>query len=323
MFSGIRKYSLSLQANVLLFINQSGKTMKKLFLSLLTLIAVSAIAQDRVSLIREKLLNRDQSSVIVASHRGDWRNFPENSLEAIDNAVKMGVDIVELDVQRTKDGHLILMHDATLNRTTTGKGVIADTTLAYIKTLKLKNGCAIRTIHNVPTLEEALLHAKGKVMLNLDKADRYFEQVYELMKKTGTTKQIVMKGTSSAEKVRELYGDYLKDVIYMPIVNLDNKDAEGQIEKFIGDMQPVAFELLYKLDSNPLPKKLKETMKGRSLIWYNTLWDTMAGGHDDDASLKDLDNGYGYLIDVLGARIIQTDRPQFLLDYLRSRNLHD
>ena len=273
--------------------------MKKILLSLIALISVSAFAQDRVSLIREKLLNRDYSSVIVASHRGDWRNYPENSLAAIDNAIKMGVDIVELDVQRTKDGQLILMHDPTLNRTTTGKGAIADTTLAYIKTLKLKNGCAIRTIHNVPTLEEALLHAKGKIMLNLDKADRYFDQVYELMIKTGTTKQIVMKGNESAEKVKALYGDYLKDVIYMPIVNLDKPNAEEQIETFISDMHPVAFELLYKEDSNPLPKKLEETMKGRSLIWYS------------------------YLIDVLGARIIQTDRPQFLLDYLRSRNLHD
>lgn len=297
--------------------------MKRFLLPLLTLITLSAIAQDRVSLIREKLMSRNYSSVIVAAHRGDWRNFPENSLEAIDNAVKMGVDIVELDVQRTKDGQLILMHDPTLNRTTTGKGAIADTTLAYIKTLKLRNGCAIRTIHSVPTLEEALLHAKGKVMLNLDKADRYFEQVYELMKKTGTTKQIIMKGNLSAEKVKELYGDYLKDVIYMPIVNLDKENAEQQIETFISDMRPVAFELLYKEDTNPLPKKLKETMQGRSLIWYNTLWDTMAGGHDDDASLQDFNNGYGYLIDVLGARIIQTDRPQFLLDYLRSRNLHD
>ena len=123
--------------------------MKRFLLSLLTLITLSATAQDRASLIREKLMSRNCSSVIVAAHRGDWRNFPENSLEAIDNAVKMGVDIVELDVQRTKDGQLVLMHDPTLNRTTTGKGAIADTTLAYIKTLKLRNGCAIRTIHNV------------------------------------------------------------------------------------------------------------------------------------------------------------------------------
>lgn len=72
------------------------------------------------------------------AHRGDWRNFPENSLEAIDNAVKMGVDIVELDVQRTKDGVLILMHDRTLDRTTTGKGYIAETNMEDIRKLNLK-----------------------------------------------------------------------------------------------------------------------------------------------------------------------------------------
>jgi glycerophosphoryl diester phosphodiesterase len=296
---------------------------RRLSIILIFTIALAVSAQDKVSQIREKLLKCDESSVIVASHRGDWRNFPENSLEAIESAIKMGVDIVEIDLQRTKDGELILMHDATLNRTSTGTGAIADTTLAYIQTLKLRNGCNIRTKHKVPTLREALILAKGKVMLNLDKADRYFEQVYELMKETGTTKQIVMKGNKSAEEVKQLYGDYLKDVIYMPIVKLDNDNAEEQIETFIRDMHPVAFELLFREDTNRLPLKLKDSLKGRTLIWYNTLWDTMAGGHDDDASLTDLDNGYGYLIDALGARIIQTDRPQFLLNYLRSRNLHE
>lgn len=287
------------------------------------LCAVQVMAQNRVETIRKKLLECDESSVIVAAHRGDWRNFPENSLEAIESAIRMGVDVVELDVQRTKDGVLILMHDATLNRTTTGKGKVAEVMMDSIAKLKLKNGCAIRTIHKVPTLEEALLLAKGKIMINLDKADRFFDEVYALLKKTGTTKQIIMKGNKSAEEVKQQYGDYLKEVIYMPIVNLDTENAEGQIERFIADMHPVAFELLYKTDENPLPRKLKDSLKGRTLIWYNTLWDTMAGAHDDDASLQDFDKGYGYLIDVLGARMIQTDRPQFLLDYLRSRKLHD
>lgn len=280
-------------------------------------------AQDRVSQIRSKLFDKNLNTVIVVAHRGDWRNFPENSLEAIDNAIKMGVDIVELDVQRTKDGELILMHDPTLDRTTTGKGKVAEVMLDSIRKLKLKNGCAIRTIHNVPTLEEALLHAKGKIMLNLDKADRYFEQVYALMKKTGTSKQIIMKGNKSAADVKKQFGSYLADVIYMPIVNLDKPNAERQIETFIKDMNPVAFELLYVKDSNPLPVKLKSSLSGRTLIWYNTLWDTMAGGHDDDMSLENPDKGYGYLIDRLGARIIQTDRPQYLIDYLRKRKLHD
>ena len=298
--------------------------MKKITLVLFALLcSMQIMAQDRVEILRKKLFSCDESSVIVAAHRGDWRNYPENSLAAIDNAIKMGVDIVELDVQRTKDGVLILMHDTSLDRTTTGKGKVKEVTMDSIAKLNLKNGCAIRTIHKVPTLEEALIHAKGKIMINLDKADRYFDEVYALLKKTGTVNQIIMKGNKSAEKVKEQYGDYLKEVIYMPIVNLDKDNAEEQIESFIKDMHPVAFELLYKTDENPLPRKLKDSLKGRTLIWYNTLWDTMAGAHDDDASLQDFDEGYGYLIDVLGARMIQTDRPQFLLDYLRSRNLHD
>ena len=298
--------------------------MKRKFILMIAVMAtLSLAAQNRVEQIREKLLNRDRSSVIVASHRGDWRNFPENSLAAIDNAINMGVDIVELDVQRTKDGTLILMHDPTLDRTTTGKGKIAEVTWDSISRLKLKNGCAIRTIHNVPTLEEALLHAKGKIMLNLDKADRYFEEVYALMQKTGTTKQIIMKGSKSAEAVKKQFGKYLEDVIYMPIVNLDKKNAREQLEMFCDGLNPVAFELLFVKDSNPLPLEVKTMLDGKSLIWYNTLWDTMAGGHDDDMSLKDPDAGYGYLIDTLGCRIIQTDRPQYLIDYLRKRGLHE
>lgn len=297
--------------------------MKKIIIIYFLFIPLLLLAQDKASEIRSNMLNRNLESVIVASHRGDWRGFPENSLEAIESAIQMGVDIIEIDVQKTKDGKLILMHDPKLDRTTTGKGEISEWTLDSIKTLNLKNGVAIRTKCKVPTLEEALKVAKGKVLLNLDKADRYFDEVYALMQKTGTTQQIIMKGTKSAEKVKEFYGQYLSDVIYMPIVNLDKNNAETQIEKFIKDMQPVAFELLYKSDSNPLPVKLKTQLKGQALIWYNTLWDTMAGAHDDDMSLEDPNAGYGYLIDVLGARIIQTDRPQYLLDYLRGRKMHE
>lgn len=289
---------------------------------LLILLPLSLFSQNRAAEIRSKLLDRNQKSVLVVAHRGDWRGFPENSIEAIESAIKMGVDIVEIDLQRTKDGKLILMHDSNLGRTTTGSGEVSEWTLDSIKTLKLKNGCNIHTKHSVPTLEEALLAAKGKVMLNLDKADRFFDEVYALMQKTGTTKQIIMKGSKSAASVKEFYGKYLDDVIYMPIVNLDTPDAISQIETFIRDMQPVAFELLYVKDTNPVPAELKNLLKGRSLIWYNTLWDTMAGAHDDDLSLENPNKGYGYLIDTLGARILQTDRPQYLLDYLKGRGLH-
>jgi glycerophosphoryl diester phosphodiesterase len=299
--------------------------MKKIIISniLLFLFLPFAFSQSRVDTLLQKLHNPDIQYVFVAAHRGDWRYAPENSLPAIENAIRMGVDIVELDVQCTKDGQFILMHDATLDRTTTGKGNVADCTLDSIQTLKLKNGCAIKTKEKVPTLEEALLLMKGRILVNLDKADRYFDEVFALLEKTGTTKQIIMKGGKPAEEVKSQFGKYLDKVIYMPIVNLDKEDAEEQIEHFISDLHPVAFELLFVNDSNPLPKRLKHKLAGRTFIWYNTLWDTMVGGHDDDMSLENPDTGYGYLIDTLGAEMIQTDRPAYLIDYLKTRGLHN
>lgn len=278
---------------------------------------------NNVDRILAELHEPEALSVLVVAHRGDWRGFPENSIEAIESAVAMGVDIVELDVQMTADSVLILMHDSKIDRTTTGKGPVSAWTMDSLRGVNLRNGCAIHTKHKVPTLEEALLVAKDRIMINLDKADRYFDLVYALTEKTGTTRQIIMKGSASPEKVQERFGPYLDNIIYMPIVNLDKPEAEEHIVQFIEELHPVAFELLFRSDDNLLPKRIPEIMAGRSKIWYNTLWDTMAGGHDDDASLADLDAGYGYLIDQLGCRIIQTDRPEMLLDYLRSRKLHD
>ena len=65
----------------------------------------------RAQRIYAELHNPDSKYVLVAAHRADWRNFPENSLEAIESAIQMGVDIIELDIKKTKDGHIILMHD--------------------------------------------------------------------------------------------------------------------------------------------------------------------------------------------------------------------
>lgn len=284
----------------------------------------SAAPENRAEGLRARLLAGDTTAVFVVAHRGDWRYAPENSVAAIEHSIAVGVDVVELDLQLTRDSVLIVMHDATLNRTTTGKGRVADWTLDSIRTLKLKNGCSIRTKHTVPTLEEALLAAKGRVLVNLDKADRYFDLVVPVLERTGTTRQIVMKGSKPADEVLALYGKYLDEVIYMPVVNLDNENAAKLMQGYISDLKPAAYELLYaQAEDTVLPLRMRDTLRGRALIWYNTLWDTLCGGHDDDLSLEDPDAAFGYLIDTLGARIIQTDRAEHLLNYLRQRGLHD
>lgn len=277
----------------------------------------------RAEKIRTQLLTCDESSVIVVAHRADWRNFPENSLEAIQSSIEMGVDMLELDVQRTKDGVLILMHDQKLDRTTTGQGNIAETTWEEISKLNLKDHKGEVTSYKVPKLEDALLLCKDRIMINLDKADRYFDEVFALLDKTGTGDLIVMKGGQPADQVREKFGKYLDKVIYMPIVTINDEASEQTINAFMEDMKPVAFELCYSNAQSPVPAKLKTSLKGRTLLWYNTLWDWLCAGHHDDLAVEDLDGTYGFMIDSLGARILQTDRPQLMLEYLRSRNLHE
>ena len=271
--------------------------------------------------VRKNLLDRNQSYVHVVAHRGDWKHFPENSLDAINSIIEMGGDVVEIDVQRTKDGVLILMHDETLDRTTNGHGIIAETMFSDIQKLNLKDYEGKLTNYKVPTLKEALLLAQGRIMLNLDKSDRFFNQVIDLLKETGTLDIAIMKGLHPLADVQTKFGKYLDDVIYMPMIRLDNKGAEDAMVEFVDGMSPVAFELGFNEVTNPLPKKAVRLINYQSLIWYNSL-KGRNGGHDDVISLENPDAGFGYLIDELGARMIQTDEPQKLIEYLKRRGLH-
>ncbi len=291
------------------------------FFFLVLLFAACSASDDapRSEQIRADLLNPDCQRVLVASHRADWRGWPENSMPAIESAINMGVDIVELDLQCTADSQLIVMHDSKINRTTTGKGLVAEMTLDSIRTFRLKNGVNIRTRHEIPTLREVLLLCKGRVLINLDKADRYFDLVVPLLQETGTTRQIIMKGRKPADEVRALYGQYLDEVIYMPIVDMNDS---ASVETFSAHLasNPCAFELCWRTDDGYV-REASKMAEGKALLWVNCLWDTLCGGHEDDQAMLDPDANYGYLIDSLGFRIIQTDRPEYLIHYLKQKHL--
>ena len=298
--------------------------MKHSYFLLLLVLAFAACSTPQSQLsrseqIRADLLNPDSKRVLVASHRADWRNWPENSLPAIESAINMGVDVVELDLQCTADSQLIIMHDSKIDRTTTGKGRISELTLDSIRTFRLKNGVSIRTRHQIPTLREVLLLCKDRVLINLDKADRYFDLVVPVLEETGTTRQIIMKGRKPADEVRALYGRYLDEVIYMPIVDMNDSASVSAFEAHL-QSRPCAFELCWR-DDDRYVRQVSQMAQGKSLLWVNCLWDTLCGGHEDDEAMKDPDAHYGYLIDSLGFRIIQTDRPEYLMNYLQKKNL--
>jgi glycerophosphoryl diester phosphodiesterase len=95
-------------------------------------------------------------------HRGAAGHVLENTLGSIEKAIELGVDYVEIDLRLTRDGHVVVLHDATVDRTTNGHGRIKDLTLAQVKRIKTKDG------QHVPTLEEVLKLTDGRVGLMLE-----------------------------------------------------------------------------------------------------------------------------------------------------------
>lgn len=297
--------------------------MKKTFLLvILTIISLGTLAEDRAERLRDNLFNNPKY-VTIAAHRGDWRNHPENSIPAFKSCIDMGIDMIEIDVQRTKDGKLILMHDRTVDRCTNGKGKIEDMTYDEIQKLRLRpqhNASATR--NHIPTLEEVLVLCKGKILINIDKGYDYFQQVYELLEETGTTDQVIIKSGTPIDKVKKENGSVLDKVIYMPIVNLNDKNAERSLDEFIS-IHPVAIECcIGKFDAN-VDRMLQKIHDAGIKIWINSIWASLCDGHDDDRAVElgEPDQSWGWILER-GGTIIQTDRPQPLLQYLKKHKRH-
>lgn len=290
-------------------------------LCMLTL--VSYAQQQNVEDILQEFNNPKSRNVLVVSHRGDWRNAPENSLQAFQNCIDMGVDMVELDLKETKDGELILMHDQTLGRTTTGKGKVSDYTLAELKQLNLKNGAGCKTRHRIPTLREVMLLCKGKIMVNVDKGYQYFDKVQKVLEETGTVNLCVIKERLPYEKVKEEHGDILEKVIFMPKADLCKPEAESIIDSYLRNVKPVAFEVRFTNVDGQVFRLIKKLQDNGIKVFVNALWPEQNGGHDDDRAveLQEPNESWGWLIDQ-GFSLIQTDRPALLLKYLRLHKLH-
>jgi glycerophosphoryl diester phosphodiesterase len=112
---------------------------------------------------------------LIIAHRGDSAHVPENTLAALAAALEVGADLVEFDVQLTKDGQVVVIHDATVDRTTTGRGRVRNLTLAEIRAFSAGYASRFGDAHRgerVPTLAEALalLKDRARVLVEI-KAD--------------------------------------------------------------------------------------------------------------------------------------------------------
>lgn len=295
---------------------------KHLLFLLLFAVGLQLSAKDYAERLRENLLHNPKYVTVVA-HRGDWRGAPENSLQAFQNCIDMGVDMIEIDIHKTKDGVLVLMHDETLNRTSNGKGKISDHTYAEIQQLGLRSQHdAWITRHKIPTLEDVLNLCKGKILINIDKGYDYFQDVLSLTEKTGTTNQIIIKSSKVPEQVMRENADVLSKAIYMPIVHLDAKNATELVENNL-KLKPVAIECCIGKYNEQVETLLQQIRAAGVKVWINSLWPSLCDHHDDDRAveMKDPDGSWGWILQR-GATLIQTDRPAELIQYLRQHKAH-
>ena len=282
----------------------------------------------RVEKILSEINDPNSEYVVVISHRGDWRNHPENSIPAIESIIRMGVDMMELDVKMTKDSVLILMHDKTIDRVTNGQGKVSDLTYDSLMTFRMKNADneLLDTVR-IATLREALICCKDRILVNVDHAYTYYKEIIALTEELGVTGQVLMKSKSNIDKVASDMAKYENNLLYMPVIDINHPKGQAVFAEYVErGVVPMAFEVCWDRPGEDIDKCVAQIHKMGSKLWVNTLWPELCGGegNGDDAAFEAEDPAevYGRYI-KMGAKMLQTDRPMLLLEYLRSIGRHD
>jgi glycerophosphoryl diester phosphodiesterase len=324
---------------------------RRTLLSLTIAICAAATAQatdrSRVDQIRERLENANlwRDHVMVVGHRGGgmdgWKSrYPENSIAAVENAIALGAEMVELDVRLSRDGVLIVFHDSWLDRTTDCTGEVEERTLAELRTCHLVvEATGVTTSEVVPTLSEMFSVVKGRILVNIDnkvEADA-LPAIARQAREAGVADQIVIKANLwNAQRIADVKAVMRgvgPDILFMPIIADDAVRDAGFLETATSAFAADAAELIIwhregePLTSNGGPlfaaKARAVASRGDWHLWVNTYaiankpGGMLAGGRGDElATLASVPHeAYGFWIDR-GATIIQTDEPTALIEWL-------
>ncbi|HRO45176.1 glycerophosphodiester phosphodiesterase family protein [Agriterribacter sp.] len=238
----------------------------------------------------------------VIAHRGNHVKVPENTLESVKAAIKSGADYVELDLRTTKDGYLIIHHDATVDRMTNGTGNINNLTLAELQQLKVadKNKPTKKT-YRIPTFSEVLKAAKGKINIYLDFKDAVVAETYRQIREAGMEKQVVVY----VNKIPQ-YREWRKTAPGMPLITsvIEEVKNKEQLTFFLGQG---TIEVL----DNVYDREMVATANDNGVaVWL----DVQSGDEGADDWNQALQKG------IQG---IQTDHPEALIAYLNKSGLRN
>lgn len=177
----------------------------------------------------------------ISIHRGGgtYPGYPENCLESIRHVARHGVRYFEIDIRKTADGKLVLLHDRSLDRTTTGKGLLSKKTYAELRKLCLKDWNGKVTFYKIPLFSKVLRWEKTRsIILMLDRKDPLsWDTLLSVVKSRGAVGQCVVI-TYSAEEARSVYRAHPESFL----VGMHNeREFHWMIESGIPTDKTVAF----------------------------------------------------------------------------------
>jgi len=235
---------------------------------------------------------------IVSAHRGGpYPGFPENAIETFQNIANQIPTIIECDVSMTKDSVLVLMHDKTLDRSTTGEGAVREMTYSDIKALYLVDNEGDSTSFRIPTLDKVLEWGKGKVLFTLDiKRGVPFKRIIADIEKFDAASYAAII-TYRIEDAKLVYA--LNPAVKISV----SAGSDDALQQIINSGIPTQNILGFVGTREPQKAHYEKIQKMGIKSILGTL-----GNLDKSAIAKGNDQVYQTYIDN-GANIIATDRP--------------
>lgn len=188
---------------------------------------------------------------LVSAHRGGARpGFPENCVETFENTLRHAFAILEIDPRRTKDDEIVVIHDSTLERTTTGYGRVAEWTLPELKKLRLKDLDGTVTDFQVPSLDEVLQWAREKTVLVLDQKDVTLEERVKKIEefRAESYAMVIVYSYKDARRCYDLNNNIMMEVMIpnrRKLAEFEKADIPwNNIVAFVGHTPPEDLELM-------------------------------------------------------------------------------
>ena len=200
-----------------------------------------------------------------------------------------------------------------------------DITYDSIQRCFLRTAHGVRTPQKMPTLREALEVCKDRIVVNIDQGYEFYDMALKISEELGVTEQMLIKGKRPAEAVAAKFGEYEHNMMYMPIIDILKPQGQELFGEYMSKgIVPLAYEVCWNEYTPEVKDCMEKVVESGSKLWVNSLWESLCGGLCDDVAWESGDPGsvYGKLLDM-GATMIQTDRPELLISYLRSQGRHD